>query len=337
MKAKNRNKKYTVAIIGCGKIAVEVENYSRPTQPATHAGAFHANYRTEIVGFCDINEQQLARAAKFFPGVPTYASAELMLKELKPDIVSIATQAPQHYDMVKLAVKYKAKGIVCEKPIADTLKKAKEMVDIVKKSRVKLIVNHMRRYDSLIQKWQKKIKEGLIGDVLQVSCYYYNGLLNNGTHIIDLLRFFLGEVEWVRGNLNERTSWIENDKNIDSVLRFKNGAMATLQTLPKNYGFLNFYFYGTKGRFAIKETGYKFEYKKLIESENYKGYFGLDSELFEEGGLRSLMAPMAQHIVNCLDGKEQPKDTVEDGYKALQIIFALRESAKQNGKVISIQ
>lgn len=333
---KTKQKKYTVAIIGCGKIAIEVENYSKPTQPATHAGAFTSHPRANLVGLCDISQERLQRAKKFFPEVPLFLSAEKMLSELRPDIVSIATQSSSHLELVKLAIQYKAKGIVCEKPIADTLEKAKEMVALVEKSKTILIINHMRRFDPLIQKWQKKIKEGLLGDILQGSCYYYNGLLNNGTHIIDLLRFYVGEVKWVRGLFNEKTSWVENDSNIDALLGFENNAVVTLQTLPRNYGFLNFYFYGTKGRFTIKNAGYKFEYRKLVENKNYKGYFNLSEPLIEEGDLRSFMRPTANHIISCLDGKEKPKDTAKDGYKALQVIYALRKSAKQKGKIIHV-
>jgi len=330
-------KKYKVAIIGSGKIAIEVDNYSKITQPATHAGAFQLHPRTEIVGFSDIYKKRLYKTQKHFPGVPVYLSTELMLKETKPDIVSIATYPDSHLELIKLAVKYKAKGIVCEKPMADTEKDAKEMIKVCKKNKTLLLINHMRRFDPLIREWQAKIKKGVIGDVVQSTCYYYNGLLNNGTHTIDLLRFFLGKIDWVSGVINKKTTVSEKDQNIDAIIGLKSGARVFLQTLPKNYGFSSYYFYGTKGRFSITKTGYRVELCKLIENKNYRNFYQLSEPVVKKGKLRSLMLPMASHIVSCLDGKEKPLDTGEDGLAAIQVVSALRKSAAEGGKIIKLK
>lgn len=330
-------KKYKIAIIGSGKIAIEVENYSKPTQPATHAGAFQNHPRLDLAGFVDVDKKRLYRTQKYFPGTTLFLSAEQMLKDLKPDVVSIATYPDSHLELVKLAVKYGVKGILCEKPITETIKDAEEIIKICKKNNILLLVNHMRRFDPLIREWHKKIvNEGLIGDVIQGTCYYYNGLLNNGTHSIDLLRFFLGKVEWVKGILNKKTSISEKDSNIDGLLGFESGARVMMQSLPKNYGFLNFYFYGTKGRFLIKNAGYTVQLCKLIENKNYKNYFELSKPVIETGKIRSFMAPMADHLVRCLDGLEEPLNTGEDGLAALKVVEALRKSAKNDGKTIKI-
>ena len=331
-----KNKKYKVAIIGSGKIAIEVDNYSKITQPATHAGAFQLRPRTEIVGFSDIYKERLYKTQKYFPGIPVFLSTERMLKETRPDIVSIATYPNSHLGLIKLAIKNKVKGIVCEKPMADTLKDAKEIIKICRGGKVVLLINHMRRFDPLIREWQKEIKNGLIGDIVQSTCYYYNGLLNNGTHTIDLLRFFLGEIKWVRGIINKETTVSKRDQNIDGVVGFENGTRAFLQTLPKNYGFSSYYFYGTKGRFLIKNAGYKIELRKLIENKNYKNYYQLSEPIIQKGRLRSFMMPMANHIVACLDGEEEPLDTGEDGLAAIKIVSALRKSAKDNGKIVKL-
>jgi predicted dehydrogenase len=109
-----------------------------------------------------------------------------------------------------------------------------------------------------------------------------------------------------------------------------------IQSLPKNYGFLNFYFYGTKGRFLIKNAGYTVQLCKLIENKNYKNYFELSKPVIETGKIRSFMAPMADHLVRCLDGLEEPLNTGEDGLAALKVVEALRKSAENDGKTIKI-
>jgi len=332
-----KNKKYKAALIGCGKIGIEVGRYRKEVQPATHAGAFQIHPQIELVGFVDIDQKRLKIAAKNFPGVPLFSSAEAMLKKQKPDIISIATQPDSHPKLVKLAAQYKTKAILCEKPIALSLKEAKEMIRICKENNSLLFINHSRHFDYLLRKWRDKIKKGLIGHIYQGNFYYYNGLFNNGTHNIDLLRFFLGDVDWVRAITNERTSWNKKDKNVDAQVAFKSGAMVFLQSLPKNYGFLDLYFYGTKGRFAIKNLGYQVEYRKLIKNKYYKGYYQLSDLVTKEGKLRSYMKAVINHLVACLDKRERPISTGKDGLAALRVLFALRESAKNNGKVIKIK
>ena len=330
-------KKYTAAVIGCGRVGAEEWNYSKDVQPETHAASYKNNARINLAGLADINREKLKNAGKYFPEVALFNSAEDMFLKIKPDIVSIATNSDTHASLVKLAAKYKIPAILCEKPIAESVKQAEGMIKKCKESKSMLFINHQRRFDPLLQRWQKKIKNGLIGNIIQVNCYYYNGLLNSGTHVIDLLRFFLGEVDWVKGFVNTQTSWKKNDDNIDGLIKFKNGTLATLQTLPKNYGLSDFHFYGERGYFAVKNLGYEIEYRKVIENKYCKGFYQLSENAEIEGKPRSLASSAVSHMVSCLDGKMNPVSMGEDGLAALRVIFALRESAKKQGKIIRIK
>lgn len=311
-------------------------NYSKDVRPQTHAACYKNNSRIELAAFVDNNQKNLEDAGKYFPGVALFASAKDMFLKIKPDIVSIATNSDSHASLVKLAAKCKTPAILCEKPIAESVKQAGEMIKICKHNNSLLFINHQRRFDMLLQQWRAKINNGLMGKIVQVNCYYYNGLLNSGTHVIDLLRFFLGDIDWVKGFVNVKTSWKNNDDNIDALIKFKSGAMATLQTLPKNYGLSDFHFYGEKGYFAIRNLGYEVEYRKSVENKYCKGFYQL-SENAEKGGKpRSFIGSVVSHVVSCLDGKTNPVSTGEDGLAALLVIFALRESAKKQGKTIKL-
>lgn len=324
-------------MIGCGRIGAEVFNYRKEMGPATHAGAYQGHPRIKLVGLVDTNQKKLNLASKYFPGISLFASAEEMFRNIKPDIVSVATHSDSHLPLVKLAAKFGTRAIVCEKPIAGSLKEAKEMIKICRENKSLLFINHQRRFDPLVREWRGRVKNGLIGDILQSNSFYCNGLFNNGTHIIDLLRFFLGEVDWLRAVTNEKTSWNKNDKNVDALIRFKNGARVVLQSLPKNYDFLDQYFYGSRGRIVIKDLNCQIEHRKLIKSQYYQGYYQLFQKPRFYGKIRSFMLSMADHIVNCLDGKEKPVSRGEDGLAALKILFALRKSAENKGQLIRIK
>lgn len=330
------NKKYKATVIGCGWIGAGKKDYSKVIQPATHAGAYKSHPKIELAGLVDINPKKLNIARKHFPGIPSFNSAKEMFKKIKPDIVSIATPTNSHSQLVQLAAQFKTKAIVCEKPISDSLKEAKKMIKACQNNKSLLFINHQRRFDPLIRKWRDKIKKGLIGDILQGTCYYYNGLFNNGTHIIDLLRFFWGEINWVRAVTNLETSSLKEDKNVDALIGLGNNARVTMQSLSKNYGFANFYFYGTKGRVALKNLGYEIEYRKLMKNKYYKNRYQLSKPIKQIDKMRSFMRPMANNVVNCLERKEQPISKGKDGLAALKILLALRKSAKNNGILIKL-
>ena len=336
-----KNKKYKAAVIGCGRIGAEVWKYRKEIQPATHAGVYSFHPRIKLSGLCDVDPERLKVAAKYFPGVHLFNSTIDMLGTIKPDIVSIATYPDSHLDLVKIAAKYKTRAIVCEKPLAPTIKEGEEIIRVCRKSGSLLFVNHSRRFDPFFRKAKKEIKDGKLGNILQATYYYDNGIFNNGTHMVDILMFLLGEIDWLIAIENKKTkntvnSHLKKDLNVDGILHFKNGARAAIQSLPANYGFSEMYIYGEKGALFFKNFGHKVEYRKLVENKYYKGYSQLNKPQFW-GRVRSFMAPMADHVVKCLEDKEKPISKGEDGLAALKILFALEESAKNNGKLIKIK
>lgn len=312
-------KRYKAVVIGCGRIGAENWRYQKNIKPATHAATYRCHPKIELAGLCDIDPKKLKATKKFFPGVPLYLLATKMLKEIRPDIVSVATHPNTHFKFVKMAADFGAKAIICEKPISDSLRKAKSMVRICKEKKCLLFVGHLRHFDPLIRKWQKKVKKGVLGKVSQANCIYHNGLFNNGTHMIDILGWFLGEAEQVIGVYNYLTSNPKKDKNIDATIFFKNGARAVLQSVPEKNGLTEWFFYGEKGNLAIRKLGFEINYKNL-----------------KIGKPRSLMTPMVSHIISCLERKEKPLSTGQDGFTVLKILFAIKKSADNKGKIIKI-
>lgn len=329
-------KMYKAVIIGCGKIGIEKGNYQKQVQPGTHAGAYLAHPRITLAGFMDIRKERLKEAVKNFPGVPIFDSADEMLCTIKPDIVSIATHPNSHLSLIKIIAKYRVKAVVCEKPMAASIVEAEEIINVCRKNSVLLFINHTRRFDPLFQKLKKQLVKGIIGRVVEGTYYYYNGLFNNGTHAVDFLRFFLGEIDWVRAFKNKLTANknLKHDLNVDAVLHFKNGAVVYLQSLPANYGFSDIYFFGTKGSIFLKKLAYEIEYRRLIKNKYFKGYYELEAMPKVVGSVRSYMKSMPRHVVDCLEWRVKPISMGEDGLKAIKILTALKMSAQNDGQKI---
>ena len=314
-----KNKRYNAVVIGCGRIGAEEWNYQNGIRPATHAAAYWNHPGISLVGLCDNNSRKLKKVGRFFPDTPLYLSPKKMLEETKPDIVSIATNPDTHYKFVKMAANSGAKAIICEKPISDSLAKSESMVKICKSKGCLLFIGHLRHFDPLIKKWQEKVRNGSLGSISQINCLYYNGFLNNGTHVIDILRWFLGDIKWVSGFYNLETSNPEKDKNIDAIICFKNKSRAIIQSLPKKIDRTEWVFYGTKGKLEIRKLGMEIKFNDLIM-----------------GKARSLMTQMVSHVISCIDGKEKPLSTGQDGLAILKILLAVKKSAENNGKVITM-
>ena len=112
------------------------------------------------------------------------------------------------------------------------------------------------------------MRAGSLGRIQQVTCYYTAGVANTGSHLFDLLRFYLGEVKWVQGRLSVNPSPNPADPNIDGWLGFDNGAVAALQACDVNaYLILEICLLGTRGRLRVKSSGFELELEEARDSQ----------------------------------------------------------------------
>jgi len=328
---------HRAVVIGCGNVGAQWGTEPNRPQPASHAAALKANERTELVGLVDQDPVQLKKVGEFY-GVATYVDAAEALSALKPDLVVVATPPSTHEALFKIAVDAGVRLVICEKPLSDTLEAAQRMTDLIKSSPVLAMVNHQRRYAPLFRAAKERIKQGELGDIQQVSAYYTNGLLNNGTHTIDTLRFLLqDEVAWVIGIENKiNTVAPAGGLNIDGLIGFTKGTTVSLQSLNNDaYILHDFSFYGTKGLLEIHKYGFRFEWTpaNVVTLPGIKELDWDSTQVSLESG--SMIAGTTAHAVECLDGAT-PEGSIEDGYKTMQVLQALLESAKQGGVKISI-
>ncbi|HEV8638100.1 MAG TPA: Gfo/Idh/MocA family oxidoreductase [Chloroflexota bacterium] len=214
----NTGKCLRAAIIGCGKI-------SRP-----HARAYRDVDATELVAAADISQPARDTFAAEFGLERTYADAEELLSREKPDLVSICTWPPYHADLTIAACDAGARAVLCEKPIAVHLADADRMIETARARGTLLCINHQRRFTPRYVAAREYIDAGAIGLVTHVAAICGGDLLTDGTHLIDLTRYLVGElpIEWVFGGL-ERTK----RRNVDPV---RGMGFAEWYTTGKRYG-----------------------------------------------------------------------------------------------------
>ena len=148
------NNKLKVAVIGCGMIT----NMAHIPGWRSHAD------RCEITAVCSHSiETARETAARWnIPGV--YPDAETMLREERPDIVSVCVPNGLHKAMTLLALSYGA-HVFCEKPVALTYADAKEMFDAAEKAGRTLMACQVLRCSSEYRFARECWENGTLGDV----------------------------------------------------------------------------------------------------------------------------------------------------------------------------
>jgi len=336
---KKMNKQYSVVIIGGGTIGATGELKKQGNKPTTHAGAFLKNRRARIIGLVEPNKT-LHEKIKKITKAPIVIDTNKLLKEKNPDIVIVATPDETHKNIVLLAAQYNPKLILCEKPIATNMRDAKQIIAVCKRKKIKLLINHKRRFDPVLIEVQKEIRKKTFGTIKQARCLYGNGIRNNGTHAIDQLRWYMGEVTAVRAIKNDYgEASHKGDYNVDAMIEFQSGARAMLQSInTRDYYLFEHEYFGTNGAIRLRNLG------QTVHSipRKIKGVFVNAPELNYQKAKkignekRSFMKAMANHVIEVLDGEEKPRCTGEDALKTLLVIEALQRSAEQEGRKIFI-
>ncbi len=328
-------KKYKVAIVGCGNIGALFESEPKREKPASHAGAVVANKRTELVALVDTNEKNLASAHKLFPRASCYASLSECLKIEKPDIVSIATPPTVRLATLKECVRYGVSMVVCEKPLATSVKEAKQIEVLIAKSGMTFVLNYQRRFSSLFVRVRAEIKKGKFGRIQQVTCYYSNGLCNNGGHTIDAVGFLLDDeiVSAIGLNNTKNKMHPTVDANIDALLVTKRGTIITLQSFDqKEYGIHDIRIFGTKGSANLTDYGITLVETPAHESR-FAGVKQLDTtrECVLHSPLSATKDALA-HAIECYEKDMTSASSVSEGLSTLRVLDAIAKSARQNGK-----
>lgn len=330
--------KYSAAVIGLGRIGMLMEEDPRRTKPATHAGAFYNHPGIQHLLLCDIDSEKINKGCSMFPNASLFSNYADMLSQKTPDIVAVATHPAYHKEQVRACAYAGVKVIICEKPIANTEEDALSMIETCEKAGATLIIDHPRRFLPLLCDWKDRIKNGELGDIHQISCYYTAGINNSGTHMFDLLRYLFGEIEGVAGIYNYKVSSPDGDDSIDGFLFFENGIRASVHSLEvKDYAIFDMDVYGSLGNIKITDFGISVHRRGVKECSMFTGYKELCGHLDSSTDSRSMWHHLADWAVACVDhpGRQSPS-TGMDGLAALRVILAMRRSADNTGQLTYI-
>ena len=190
----------------------------------------------EVIGICDIRQDRLKAAGeKYSYGSDMlYEDAEEMLSKLKPDVMSFTTLPDVRKEMVELAVKYKVRGLLLEKPIATSVDDAKYIRDLCVDNNIKAVACHQHKYLPAFLKLRELLDSGELGAVYKIDSACQAWLLQLGTHYMDYTIWANGGVgaKSVVGHIHGKNTLKDTHPSPDYIMGeaiMENGVRANIQ------------------------------------------------------------------------------------------------------------
>jgi predicted dehydrogenase len=224
------------ALIGCGFFA---QNHLNAWRDMRGEGV-------ELVAVCDLDPAKAKAAAETFGIARHYTDPAQLFAHERLDFVDIATRMQTHRDLVLLAVAHGVRTIV-QKPFAPDLGSCVAMVRAAEAARVPLAVHENFRYQAPMLRIRETIDSGVIGkitwgriafrtgfDVYRTQPYFHSesrfAILDTGVHVLDLARFFLGEVAHLSCETQRRNPMNAGEDTATMLLRHTSGAVSLAET-----------------------------------------------------------------------------------------------------------
>jgi predicted dehydrogenase len=139
---------------------------------AGYFGRFHHEAwarldRVELAAVCDLDWAALDAVEGEYR-VPVYSDAALMLDEVQPDLLDIATPPPTHLPLIRLAME-RGIAVVCQKPFCTSAEEAAEAVRLSSEARRFICVHENFRFQPWYRKVKQVLDDGVLGDIYQVT------------------------------------------------------------------------------------------------------------------------------------------------------------------------
>jgi len=253
------------ALVGTGSIAKAYEE------------AFKGYPHADIVAVCDINEES-ARAFSTRIGCPAYSDVDELTPDLGIDAAIVCTP-PATHEQVSIGFLRRGIHVLCEKPLSTSVAAASRMLEAAKRYDTILTMASKFRYVSDIRMAKALIDVRAIGDLVLVENAFtsridmtnrWNAnpsisgggvLIDNGTHAVDILRYFMGHLSDVQIVEGRRVQGLPVEDTVRLFVRNDDGVMGTSDlswTIDKEMStYLRLY--GSEGTILVgwKESKYR--------------------------------------------------------------------------------
>jgi predicted dehydrogenase len=324
----------SVAILGLGRVG-SCYDAANDGPPRSHIGAVLSTTALRLSLLIDPDPQ--ARAAcrtqwgERIAGVPIVAAAEAA--PCPVDVVAICAPVEGREAQLNAALTLGPRLVIIEKPMASALPRAEAMAKRLEDANVAVRVNFHRRFDTRFVRTRAELP----GLPQRVVFRYGKGLLNYGSHIIDLLLDWFGPIEKVQA-VGFETAPV-SDPSTSFVCRMAAGFDATaLGFSGVDYDLFEGEFYFADRVLALMAGGAKWTRFTPVTSLYYPGYAHLAEDeaardIGQVGGLGELYQALSSHL-HC--GTPLAGCDAASALAGMAVLDAVQQSVRQCGAPISL-
>ena len=322
----------------------------------------------ELTAIASARMASAQSAADQFNIPNVYDDWEKMLSEHEFDLVCIATPVKYHAPMALAALKAGA-HVLCEKPMAMNSDESMQMFKTAQAEGKLHIMGHELRFNPNRHKIKELIDNGTIGTVRHMNLLNVSASMGdpasrvendwwslesegggrlgaNGSHQIDLIRFWLGDVASVSGQLrtmvpdrigkDSGNAWTATaDDQCNFTLQMENGAIVDvfISGAARHSHGNHTQIFGSEGTITLSNSDEKLlvakageEFVDMSQSDPNASLDGVGKGIWNV----SFVALMGELTTAIRDGRKLNEGaTFEDGLKTQQVMDAVRQSSEQ--------
>ena len=261
-----------------------------------------------------------------------------------PQAAIIASPSTFHVEQMQVLLKNKIHVFV-EKPLSNSLKNIDSLITHRNANSLVVMVGYVLRFKAVVIKLKQLFFDGVIGDILHISvnCGSYlpdwreiqdyrnsvsaqkklgGGVLLELSHEFDYLLWLLGEIDSLVAHVeNSHHLDIDVEDIADIMIKFKIGYLATvhldfLQKKPHRKLIIS----GTKGNIVCDII----DSTILVNAINSKP---VEYNCYQD--INEMYLNELRYFFQCIELKQVPSITIENGLEVLKVIQAINQSARQ--------
>jgi predicted dehydrogenase len=320
-----------------------------------HAGYLAAG--ADVVAIADPNPTALTARASDWRVERSYHDYRELLASGEVEAVSICAPTFVHHPAT-LAAAAAGVHVLCEKPLALSLAEADEMIAACQAAGVVLMVNHQLRSHAAGWHAKRLLEAGDLGTLSHLrlrQAHDWGGavtvgpsfatravagggtLLDNGTHLFDLARYFGGEVSEVFARIASRVYATEVEDTAHASLRFASGAIATVEVAWTATGWEEgWWLYGSRGSFEYTNRSGSPIARHQHRTSTGTSWGETDLNEYRYAGdsaharhVRAFLAAVRGEAPNICSG--------QDGREAMRLVLTAYASAERNTPVAATE
>jgi len=330
--------------------------------------------KVKLVAVCDIREDAVRQYAKDAGVEAVYTDTTKMLKDADIDAVDICTTHDQHLQQVVTAAEA-GKHVLVEKAMGRTMDECRKMIAATDKAGVTFMVAQNLRYAPSWRTVRRLVQDGELGTIRAARCdtivnatrilpagdWMFDGtrvgggvVMMNTIHIIDLLRYFVGDIKRVTGVCKTVAPVLMGgaEDYVCATLEFENGAIGTafgIWSLSRSPVGVQYQLFGDDGALysspkppvnrgeqvgPIMVSSPKRDKPGVKPANPYENFVQVESL---KEGLPSDMSFVNEilHFADCSQTGKEPISSGHDNLGTIKTILGIYESAR-TGKTIDL-